>query len=67
MIKRIKYGLIIEACIDYLREGEYTHYWYMSGKSILVLIFILVKYSQRRYENADAARVLPELLKKEEM
>ena len=35
MIREIKFGLRNEGCNDYLCDGEYTHYWYVSGKSIL--------------------------------
>lgn len=44
MIRKIRNGLINKACIDYLREGEYGHYWYVIGNSILD--FYLVKFSQ---------------------
>ena len=38
MIRREKFGLIKEACIDYPREEEYGYYWYVIGKSILDII-----------------------------
>lgn len=30
MIREIKFGLRNEGCNDYLCDGEYTHYWYVS-------------------------------------